>query len=134
MVLPQGITTFRALLVDKLQEEQAKLTTLSAELFWPLYDAFQALETRLVSDNAQLAARGQAHPACRRRQTMPGIGPVTATALIAAIGDATPCKNGRQLAAWLGLVPRAHATGGQPRLFGISTRGDVYRRTLLAPG
>jgi transposase len=134
IVLPQGITKFRALLTDKLQQEQAKLTALSAELFWQLYDEFQVLEKRLVSYNEQLAALGQAHPACQRLQTIPGIGPVTATALIAAIGEATQFKNGRQLAAWLGLVPREHSTGGKPRLFGISKRGDGYLRTLLVHG
>ena len=60
--------------------------------------------------------------------------PVSATALIAAIGDVTPFKNGRQLAAWRGLVPREHSTGGTPRLLGISTRGDRYLRTLLVHG
>jgi transposase len=134
IVLPQGITKFRALIVDKLQEEQAKLTTLSAALFWQLYNEFQALEKRLVSYNEQLAAMGQAHPECQRLQTIPGIGPVTATALIAAIGDATQFKNGRQLSAWLGLVPREQSTGGKPRLLGISKRGDVYLRTLLVHG
>lgn len=134
MVLPQGSTKFRALIVDKRQQEQAKLNTLSSELFWPLYDEFRALEKRLVYYDDKLAAIGQAHPECQRLQTIPGIGPVTATALIAAIGEATPFKNGRQLAAWLGLVPREHSTGGKPRLLGISTRGDVYLRTLLLHG
>jgi transposase len=134
IVLPQGITKFRALIVDKLQQEQAKLNTLSAELFWQLYDEFRALETRLVYYDEKLAAIGQAHPEGQRLQTIPGIGPVTATALIAAIGEATQFKNGRQLAAWLGLVPREHSTGGKPRLLGISKRGDVYLRTLLIHG
>ena len=82
----------------------------------------------------KLAARGQAHPECQRLQTIPGIGPMTATALIAAIGDVTQFKNGRQLAAWLGLVPREHSTGGKPRLLGISKRGDRYLRKLLVHG
>jgi transposase len=134
IVLPQGITKFRTLIVDKLQQEQAKLSTLSAELFWQLYDEFRALEKRLASYDEKLAAMGQAHPECQRLQTIPGIGPVTATALIAAIGEATQFTNGRQLAAWLGLVPREHSTGGKPRLLGISKRGDVYLRTLLIHG
>ncbi len=83
------------------------------------------VEKRLAYDDEQLAAIGQAHPECQRLQTIPGIGPVTATALIAAIGDVTQFKNGRQLAAWLGLVPREHSTGGTPRWLGISKRGDV---------
>jgi transposase len=92
------------------------------------------VEKRLAYDDEKLAAMGQAHPACQRLQTIPGIGPVTATALIAAIGDVTQFTNGRQLAAWLGLVPREHSTGGKPRLLGISKRGDVYLRKLLVHG
>jgi transposase len=134
IVLPQSMTKFRALIVDKRQEEQVKLTTLSAELFWHLYDAFRALEKRVVYDDEKLAAMGRAHPECQRLQTIPGIGPVSATALLAAIGDATQFKNGRQLAAWLGLVPRQHSTGGKPRLLGVSKRGNIYRRKLLVHG
>jgi transposase len=95
---------------------------------------FRALEKRLEYYDEQLAAIGQAHPACQRLQTIPGVGPVTATALIAAIGDVTQFTNGRQLAAWLGLVPREHSTGGTPRRLGISKRGDRYRRKLLVHG
>jgi transposase len=133
IVLPQSITKFRALIVDKLEADQAKLTVLSTEVFWHLYDEFLAVEKRLAYDDEKLAI-GQAHPACQRLQTIPGISPVTATALIAAIGDVTQFKNGRQLAAWLGLVPREHSMGGTPRLLGIRTRGDVYLRTLLVHG
>jgi transposase len=74
------------------------------------------------------------HPVCQRLVTIPGIGPLTATALIAAVSDASHFKNGRQFAAWAGLVPRQHSTGGKPRLLGISKRGDVYLRKLLVHG
>jgi transposase len=134
IVLPQSLAKFRTLIVEKLEAEQAKLTVLSTEVFWHLYDEFLAVEKRLAYYDEKLAAIGQAHPACQRLQTIPGIGPVTATALIAAIGDVTQFKNGRQLAAWLGLVPREHSTGGKPRLLGISKRGDVYLRKLLVHG
>ena len=134
MILPHSLAKFRALLVDKLHAEQAQLTTLSAEGFWHLYDACRALEKRVAYDEEKLAARGQAHPACQRLQTIPGIGPVAATALIAAIGDVTPFTNGRQRVAWLGLVPREHSTGGQPRLLGMSQRGDRSLRQLLGHG
>ena len=133
IVLPQSITKFRALIVDKLEADQAKLTVLSTEVFWHLYDEFLAVEKRLAYNDEKLAI-GQAHPACQRLQTIPGISPVTATALIAATGDVTQFKNGRQLAAWLGLVPREHSTGGTPRVLGIRKRGDVYLRTLLVHG
>jgi transposase len=125
IVLPQSLAKFRALIVDRLEADQAKLTALSPAVVWHLYDEFLAVEKRLAYYDEKLAAIGQAHPACQRRQTIPGIGPVTATALIAAIGDVTQCKNGRQLAAWLGLGPREHSTGGKPRLLGMSKRGDV---------
>jgi transposase len=134
IVLPQSMAKFRALIVDKLETDQAKLTTLSTELFWHLYDEFLAVEKRLAYDDEKLAAIGQAHPECQRLQTIPGIGPVSATALIAAIGDVTQFKNGRQLAAWLGLVPRAHSMGGKPRVLGMSKRGAVYLRKLLVHG
>jgi len=134
IILPQGITKVRALVVSKLEDEQVKLTELSTEVFWQLYDEFLALEKRLAYDDGKLAAIGQAHPACQRLQTIPRIGPVSATALIAAIGDVTQFKNGRQLAAWLGLVPWEHSTGGKPRLLGISKRGNRYLRKLFVHG
>jgi transposase len=134
VILPQRLAKFRALIADKLHEGQAKLTTLSAEVVWPLYAEFLALEKRLAYDDEKLAAIGQAHPECQRLQPIPGIGPVTATALVAAIGDGTQFKNGRQLAAWLGLVPREHSAGGQPRLLRIRTRGARYLRKLLVHG
>jgi transposase len=134
MVLPQSITKFRALIVSKLQNEQAKLTALSTEVFWQLYDEFLSLEKRLAYDDEKLAAIGRAHPECQRLQTIPGIGPISATAILAAISDATQFKNGRQFAAWLGLVPREHSTGGKPRLLGISKRGDRYLRKLFVHG
>ena len=79
----------------------------------------------------------QWHPAqaaSRRLAKIPGIGPLTASALVASIGDARSFQNGRQLAAWLGLTPRQHSTGGKQTLLGINRRGDSYLRTLLIHG
>ena len=67
-------------------------------------------------------------------EKIPGIGPLGASALVASIADANSFENGRQLSAWLGLVPRQHSSGGKPTLQGISKRGDVYLRTLLIHG
>jgi transposase len=134
LVLPQRLATCRALMVDQLEPDQAQRTALSPAVFWHLDDEFLAVENRLASDAEQRAALGPAHPACQRLQTSPGSGPVSATALIAAIGAVTQGKNGRQLAAWLGVVPREHATGGKPRLRGMSQRGDVDRRQVLGHG
>ena len=70
----------------------------------------------------------------RKLAEIPGIGPITATALVATIGDAKGFANGRQMAAWMGLVPRQHSSGGKQVLLGISKRGDVYLRTLMIHG
>ncbi len=134
IVLPQGGTKFRPGLLPTLEQEQGKLTARGRAIFEHLYAEWRALEERLAYDNEQLEAICQAHPVCQRLLTIPGIGPLTATALVAAVNDATHFKNGRQLAAWLGLVPRQHSTGGQPHLLGISTRGDCYLRKLLVHG
>ena len=125
---------FRTSVVRRIEDEQAKLTPLSTEVFWQLYEACLALEKRVAYYHEKLQALARAHPVCQRVHAVPGIGPLTATALVAAVPDATHFKNGRQFAAWLGLVPRERSTGGKPRLLGISKRGDVYLRTLLVHG
>jgi transposase len=127
IVLPKGVAKFRQAVVDKL-------TALSHELFWKLVQEFVDLEKRIASYQEKLEGLATTHPECQRLMTIPGIGPITATALIAAVGDVGVFKNGRQFAAWLGLVPKQHSTGGQTRLFGISKRGDSYLRKLLIHG
>jgi transposase len=134
IVLPKGVPKFHKAVVDKLESEKDKLTTLSQELFWKLVEEFVALEERIADYQQQLESLATTHPACQRLMTIPGIGPITATALVAAVGDVGVFKNGRQFAAWLGLVPRQHSTGGQTRLLGISKRGDTYLRKLLIHG
>jgi transposase len=134
IVLPQSVTKFRHTFMATLEAERAKLTALSQELFRQLYEEFCALEQRLAYYTEKLEALSAAHPVCQRLETIPGIGPLTATALVAAVSETSAFKNGRQFAAWLGLVPRQHSTGGKARLLGISKRGDVYLRKLLVHG
>jgi len=134
IVLPQSVTKFRSDFLATLEAERTKLTALGQELFGQLYEEFGALEKRLAYYTAKLEAISAAHPVCQRLETIPGVGPLTATAMVAAVSDVTYFQNGRQFAAWIGLVPRQHSTGGKPRLLGISKRGDVYLRTLLIHG
>ena len=134
IVLPKGVAKFRQAVVDKLESEKEKLTALSQEMFGKLVEEFVALEKQLAYYQEKLEALATTHPECQRLMTIPGIGPITATALVAAVGDVGVFKNGRQFAAWLGLVPRQHSTGGQTRLLGISKRGDSYVRKLLIHG
>jgi transposase len=134
IVIPKGVAKFRQAVVGKLESEKDKLTSLSQEMFWKLVEEFAGLEKQLVYYQEKLEALAATHPECQRLMTIPGIGPLTATALVAAVSDASAFKNGRQFAAWLGLVPRQHSTGGKERLLGISKRGDSYLRKLLIHG
>lgn len=134
IVLPTGVNAFRNTLAEKLEGEQAKLTPLSQELFGKLCEEFKKVEAEVAYYDEKLQAIATTHPESQRLLTIPGIGPITATALIAAVGDVGVFTNGRQFAAWLGLVPKQHSTGGQTRLLGISKRGDSYLRKLLIHG
>lgn len=134
VVLPQGVSKFTQTFRATFEAEHDKLTALSKPLFDQLYEEFGALDKRLASYNEQRAAFAAAHPVCPRLETIPGIGPLTATALIAAVSEAAHFQHGRQFAAWVGLGPRQHSTGGKARLLGISKRGNVYLRTLLVHG
>ncbi len=110
--LPGGFRLFIARLLDQLKELDRQVGELGAEIqLWHRHNA-----------------------ASQKLAVIPGLGPLTATAMAASIGDARNFKNGRQLAAWLGIVPRQHSTGGKPTLLGISKRGDAYLRTLLIHG
>jgi transposase len=134
IVMPKGVAQFRQAVVGKLEAEKDKLTPLSQEMFWKLVEEFAALEKQLTYYQEKLEALATTHPECQRLMTIPGLGPLSATALLAAVSDASAFKNGRQFAAWLGLVPRQHSTGGKERLLGISKRGDSYLRKLLIHG
>lgn len=110
--LPGGFRLLIARLLDQLKELDRQVGELGAEIqLWHRHNA-----------------------ASQKLAVIPGLGPLTATAMAASIGDARNFKNGRQLAAWLGIVPRQHSTGGKPTLLGISKRGDAYLRTLLIHG
>src|SRR5215210_504453 len=95
---------------------------------------WRELDRRIGSFDDELAARARTDEAARRLATIPGIGVLNATALVAAIGNGQTFARGRDLAAWLGLVPRQATTGGKPRLLGITKRGNKYLRKLLIHG
>ena len=99
-----------------------------------LVEHFKALDRQVRELEAQIKSWHRANPTSCKLEKIPGIGPITASALVASIGDARQFKNGRQVAAWLGLVPRQHSTGGKAVLLGMSKRGDTYLRTLLIHG
>jgi transposase len=107
---------------------------LAREVFVDLADRLRALDERIATYDRRVAALARQTESAQRLMQAPGVGPVTATALVATVGNARAFKNGRQFAAWLGLVPRQHSSGGTRRLGRITKRGDVYLRTLLIHG
>ncbi|WP_274378324.1 IS110 family transposase [Neptunomonas antarctica] len=134
VIMPQGISYIRKHIPMILEDAENDLTALFRELLSELYDEMVHLDQRVDMLEQKLVVISVQNPDCQRLLTIPGIGLLTATALVAAIGDISVFKNGRELAAWLGLVPRQHSTGGMPTLLGISKRGDTYLRTLLIHG
>ena len=134
IVLPKGRRAFCQALVGKLDSEQDKLTPLNQDLFHRLFDELLKVEKEVGYYDKKLESIAVSHPERQRLLSIPGIGPITATALIAAVSDVAEFESGRQFPAWLGLVPRQHSTGGQTRLLGISKRGDRHLRKLLIHG
>lgn len=95
---------------------------------------WEMLELHIDEISKELEVFAKTRDDCRRLLTVPGIGPLAATAIVAAVGNGSQFSRGRQLAAWLGLVPRQHSTGGVPKLLGISKQGNSYLRRLLIHG
>lgn len=99
-----------------------------------LLDHLNELDSEVGELEQQIQQWHRSNDASRKLAKIPGIGPLTASALVASVGDANSFRNGRQLAAWVGLVPKQHSSGGKQTLLGISKRGDTYLRTLLIHG
>lgn len=133
IIIPKGISYIRKEIPLILAADNG-LSDLFRELLYELYDELVHLDVRVEAIEQMLLRLSVRNEDCQRLLTIPGVGLLTATAMVAAIGDIRVFKNGRELAAWLGLVPRQHSTGGRPTLMGISKRGDNYLRTLMIHG
>jgi transposase len=134
ITIPVGLASLRLRLPLILEDVESGLPGMMRELVARLTEHLQALDQQVAALEKQIQLWHRQSEPSQRLAAIPGIGPITATALVASIGDARAFSNGRQLAAWLGLVPRQHSSGGKPVLLGISKRGDVYLRTLLIHG
>jgi transposase len=119
---------------ELLEDADANLTPRMRNLVSLLWSEWKDLEQQIVAMNAEVEQIASSDLACQRLRQIPGIGPLVATAIVAAIGNGAAFHKGREFAAWLGLVPRQHSTGGKARLFGISKRGNRYLRKLLVHG
>jgi transposase len=134
LVAPKELLALRRAIPCWLEDGDNGLTARFRRLLDGVWSDLRALDARVAELDNEIAAIAQSEPAAIRLQQLRGVGPITATALVATIGDASQFANGRQLAASLGLTPRQHSSGGKDRLLGISKRGDSYLRTLLVHG
>ncbi len=116
------------------QDLDNALTPILRTMLTELMDELRDLDERIKVFDRHIDAIFQSSEACQRIARIEGVGPKTATAFVAAVGDPLEFKNGRHFAAWLGLVPRQHSSGDRQQLLGITKRGDKYLRTLLVHG
>jgi transposase len=133
VILPKRRAPLKQRLNELLAGELA-ISRRALQLLQDLRDEWASLDRRISAYDDELATLCREDEMARRLATIPGIGVINATALLAAVGDASAFAKGRDLAAWLGLTPRQHSTGGKTKLLGISKRGNKYLRTQLIHG
>jgi transposase len=134
IIMPQGRRKLELHLDTRLAGETVALSTRTRLLVDDLRLEWRELDRRIEVFDAEFAAQARTDETARLLTTIPGIGPLNATALAAAIGNAQTFQRGRDLAAWLGLVPKQMTTGGKPKLLGINKRGNGYLRKMLIHG
>ena len=134
IAIHQGAGKFKAEIPRVLADETNELTPSMRRILTEVHGEMMELEQRIATMNHEIEDIAARSDTARRLMTVPGIGPLASTALLAAAGSGHQFAKARDLAAWLGLVPREHSTGGKTKLLGISKRGDSYLRTLLIHG
>lgn len=130
----KSITRARRIIPELLSNFNNELTALAREALAELYDLFRDLDRRIASFDKKIDRVFRESEPCQRIAKIKGVGPKTATAVVAAVGDGSEFKNGRHLAAWVGLVPRQFSSGDRNVLMGISKRGSQHLRSLLVHG
>jgi transposase len=134
VIIPKQVQNLRNQLPEILADDKNELSIIMRTEFNLLYQDLVNLDDRISSYDTKLKEICNNNRDCQRILEIEGVGFITATAIIAAVGDPKAFKNGREFSAWLGLVPRQSSSGGKERLLGISKRGDKYIRTLLIHG
>jgi len=134
IVVAQSPTAFHRAMPTVLAGQDDELSQFCRGLLVELLEHLKSVEEKIDSCDARVKVFMASSQACKRIGEIDGVGPLTATAIVAAVGDASEFKNGRHLAAWLGLVPRQYSTGGKTRLGRITCKGDPYLRMLLVMG
>jgi transposase len=133
IVIGKGLAQLRKRLPEILEDAENDLSDLVRALFADLHGRILALDQQVAAYGARLKVLNEGNEVCRMIGRVPGVGPITATAMAASLGDGQAFETGRQVSAWLGLVPGQDSSGGKPKLLGIK-RGDTYLRTLLIHG
>ena len=134
IVAPQGAKRVGELVALIMGEDEAALPKLARQGLRLLAAELAALEQRIEQAEAAILAWHKEHEASRRLAAIPGVGPITASAIVASVGDATQFRSGRHFAAWIGLTPKQSSSGGKQRQGGISKQGNPYLRRLLVIG
>jgi transposase len=134
LVAPKELLSLRRAIPCWLEDAENGLTVRFRHLLDGLWGDLRALDERVKELDSEISVIAANEPSAQALQELRGVGPVIATALVVAIGDARQFASGRQFAASLGLTPRQHSSGGKDRLLGISKRGDAYLRTLMVHG
>ncbi|MES9830609.1 MAG: IS110 family transposase [Candidatus Thiodiazotropha sp. DIVDIV] len=134
IVLPKGLHYLRAQVTLILEDADQTLTTVARGFIHRLYRELVGHDKQISEIQTELSTLLVDNDDYKRLQTIPGIGPVVAATLLASVGDAHYFKNCRQMAAWIGLTPRQHASGEKSRMLGISKRGDRTLRKMLIHG
>ena len=134
LILPQGICNVAKRVPELLEDASNELPVPFRHLIDRLTEHLKELDRQVKDFEKQIIAWHRSCELSRKLENIPGIGPLAASALVASIADANSFDNGRQVSAWLGLVPRQHSSGGKSTLLGMSKRGNPYLRTLLIHG
>ncbi len=134
LVAPLRMTALRRAIPDWLEDPGNGLSGAFRRLLSGLWDDLRTLDRRVAELDDEIESIARAHPVAQRLQQLNGVGPVIATALLAALGDGSTYRKGRDFAVSVGLTPKQHSTGGKERMLGISKRGDAYLRQLLVHG
>jgi transposase len=134
LVVGRHAQTLRRALPDLLEDADNGLSFDFRTLLDDLWKDLVHFDERVAEMDKKVHAQANNEPAAKRLLSIPGIGPISATAILCAVGDGKQFKRGRDMAAWLGLTPKQHSSGGKDRLLGMSKRGDTYLRTLLIQG
>ena len=134
IVIPKGIDAIAKRVPEILEDGENGLPGTMRRLLERLSANLKEMDRQVNELEKQIRLWHLENEASRKLEAIPGIGPITASAIVATVGDAREFKNGRQMAAWMGLVPRQNSSGGKQTLLGISMRGDTYLRTLLIHG